>query len=126
MDGISGEAVDKYSKVNDVSTSNCESVKVHLQDSVGSSTMVDVASCSLENRTGDEGQNITSNNVDRVPGAALQDMGAWPSEKSQSFRDIMVNRGTSQLQNKDSYFPEDEAGRSLNKYWFDKTLQNGK
>ena len=84
--------------------------------------MDDVASCSIE-ITGDEGQNITSNNVDRVPGAALQDMGAWPSEISQSFRDIMVNRGTtSQLQNKDSHFSEDESGRSLNKYWFDKTL----
>ena len=47
MDVISDEAVDKYSKVNDVNTSNCESVKVQLQDSVGSSTMDDVASCSL-------------------------------------------------------------------------------
>ena len=41
---------------------------------------------------------------------------------SQSFQDIMVNIGISQLQNKDSHFPEDEAGQSLNKYWFDKTL----
>ena len=46
MDAICDEAVDKYSKVNDVRTSNCESVKVHLQDSLGSSTMVDVASVS--------------------------------------------------------------------------------
>ena len=38
MDVVSDEAVDKYSKVNDVNTSNCESVKVQLQDSVGSST----------------------------------------------------------------------------------------
>ena len=37
----------------------------------------------------------------------------------------MVNRGTSQLQNKDSHFPEEEAGRSLNKYWFYKSLQIG-
>ena len=79
-----------------MNTSNCESVKVHLQDSVGSSTMVDVALCSLE-ITGDEGQNITSNNVDRVPGGALREMEVWPSEISQPFRGIMVNRGTCQL-----------------------------
>ena len=30
MDVISDEAVHKYSKVNDVNTSNCESVKVQL------------------------------------------------------------------------------------------------
>ena len=123
-DVVSDEAVDKYSKVNDVNTSNCESVKAQLQDSVDSSTMVDVASCSLE-ITGDEGQNVTSNNIDCVLGAAVQDIGVWPSEVSQSFRDIMVTRGTCQLQNKDIHFPEDENGRSLNKYVFDKTLQNG-
>ena len=53
-----------------------------------------------------------------------RDMRVSPSEISQSFQDIMVNRGTCKLQNKDSHFPEDEAGQSLNKYWFDKTLQN--
>ena len=97
MDVISNKAVDKYNKVNDVNISSCESVKVQLQDSVGSSTMVHVASCSLEIKTGDEGQNITSNNVDRVLGAALQDVGVWPSKISQSFRNIIVNRGTCQL-----------------------------
>ena len=71
--------------------------------------MDDVASCSLE-ITGNKGQNIASNNVDRVPGSALQDIGVWRNKISQSFRDIMVNRGTCQLQNKDSHFSEDEAG----------------
>ena len=52
-----------------MNTSNCESVKVQLHYSVGSSTMDDVIPYSLK-ITGDEGQNITSNNVDRVPGAA--------------------------------------------------------
>ena len=46
-DVISDEAVDTYSKVNNVNTSNCESVKVQLQDSFGSSTMDDVQSLSL-------------------------------------------------------------------------------
>ena len=40
MDVIIDEAVDKYSKINDVNTSNGESVKVQLQHSVGSSTML--------------------------------------------------------------------------------------
>jgi hypothetical protein len=32
----------------------------------------------------------------------------------------MVKRGTSQLQNSDSHFPEDESGRSLAKHWLEK------
>ena len=68
---ISDEAVDKYSKVKDVNNSNCESVKVQLQDTVSSNTMDDVVSCSIET-TGDEGQIITNNNADRIPRAALQ------------------------------------------------------
>ena len=75
-----------------MNTSNCESVKVQIQDSLGSSTMDDVRSSSLE-ITGEEGQNISSNNIESVPGADLQAMGAWPSKMSQSFRDIIVNRG---------------------------------
>ena len=74
LDVISDKAVHKYSKVNDVNTLNCETVKVQLQDSVGSSTMDDDALCSLE-ITGDEGQNITNNNLGHVPVASLQDMG---------------------------------------------------
>jgi hypothetical protein len=42
-----------------------------------------------------------------------------------SFRDFMVKRGTSRLRNSDSHFPEDESGRSLNRHWFEKKIQNG-
>jgi hypothetical protein len=51
-------------------------------------------------------------------------MVVWPIVISDSFRDIMVKRGTSQLQNSDSNFLEEETGRTLDKYWFEKT-QNG-
>jgi hypothetical protein len=37
----------------------------------------------------------------------------------------MVKRGTSQLQNSDGHFPEDESGRSLAKHWLEKKFQNG-
>lgn len=57
-----------------VNTSNCESVNIQLQDSVDFSTMDDVASYNLE-ITVIEGHN----NIDCVPGAALQDIRAWPS-----------------------------------------------
>lgn len=53
-----------------MNTSNCENVKEQLQNSVGSSNMDNVASCSFE-IAGNEGQNNTSNNIDHVHGAAL-------------------------------------------------------
>lgn len=55
----------------------------------------------------------------------LSDIGSWPLEISQKFRDTVVMQGTYQLQNKDSTFPADESGRSLHKNWFEKTLKNG-
>lgn len=68
------------------------------------SAMDDVASCSFE-IIGDERQNFTSNNIDHVPCAALQDMEAYTSDISQYK--YMVTRGTCQLQNKYSYFIKD-------------------
>jgi hypothetical protein len=62
---------------------------------------------------------------DESIGRSLQDMGAWPIRMSDSFRDFMVKRGTSQLPNSDSHFPEDESGRSLTKHWLGKKFQNG-
>jgi hypothetical protein len=47
-------------------------------------------------------------------------MGAWLIRISDSFRDFMVKTGTSQLQNSDSHFPEDESGQSLTKHWLKK------
>lgn len=55
----------------------------------------------------------------------LHDIGVWPTNISKQFRDSFVMKGTYQLQNKDSVFPEDESGRSLHRHWFKKTLKNG-
>jgi hypothetical protein len=60
---------------------------------------------------------IGDGSIDR---SAFQDMGAWPIRISDSFRDFVVNRGTSQLQNSDRHFPKDESGQSLTKHWFEK------
>jgi hypothetical protein len=47
-------------------------------------------------------------------------MDASPIRICDTFRDVMVKRGTSQLQNSDSHFPEDESERSLTKQEFEK------
>jgi hypothetical protein len=65
---------------------------------------------------------IGDGSIDR---SALQDMGAWPIRISDSFRDFMVKRGTNQLQNSGSHFPEKESERSLTKHWSEKKLENG-
>lgn len=56
----------------------------------------------------------------------LQDIGRWPENIAKQFRDLVVSQGTSQLQNKDSVFPSDTTGRSMNKCWFEKLLKNGR
>jgi hypothetical protein len=50
---------------------------------------------------------IGEGSIDR---SALHNMGAWPIRISDYFHNFMVKRGTSQLQNSDSHFPEDESG----------------
>jgi hypothetical protein len=65
---------------------------------------------------------IGDGSIDR---SGFQNTGAWPIRISDSFRDFMVKRGTSQLENSDSHFPADESGRSFTKHWFEKKIQNG-
>jgi hypothetical protein len=85
---------------------------------IGNKSIEDVSSAPVPTKEDDEVVALTGDgSTDR---SALQDMGAWPIRISDSFRDFMVKRGTSQLQNRDSHFPEDESGRSLTKHWFEK------
>lgn len=121
MDVVSNKAVDKYYKVNDVNTSNCENYfKVQLQDSAGSSTMtlvlVTILNSFLKLQVMKD-RTLLGYNIDYAPCTALQDTGAWQSEICQFFQDIMVNRETCQLQSKESHFPKEEDEQSLNKYF---------
>ena len=43
---------------------------------------------------------------------------------SDSFRDVMVKREGSQLQDSEGNFPGDGSGRPLNKYWLEKKAAN--
>lgn len=56
---------------------------------------------------------------------AVSDMGLWSMNMHPFFRDLMVNAGPGQLQNKNGPFYPDEMGRSLNKPWFLRTHKNG-
>lgn len=69
-------------------------------------------------------QDKTTNNCDDVQNITT-DIGAWPENVSQSFRDLMVNTGTEFLQNRDGPFLPDESGRSLQKTWFQRLHTNG-
>jgi hypothetical protein len=81
---------------------------------VGNKSIEDVSSAPIPTKKDDE---VLALIGDGSTGrSALQDMGAWPIRISYSFRDFMVKRGTSQPQNSDSHFLEDESGRSLAKH----------
>lgn len=55
----------------------------------------------------------------------MQDIGTWPKYIPESLRNLLINKGTSLLQNKDCCFPICDSGRSLTKQWFEKSLPNG-
>jgi hypothetical protein len=83
---------------------------------IGDKSIEDVSSAPIPTNKDDEVLTLIGDgSIDR---SALQYMGAWPIRISDSFHDFMVKRGTSQHQNSDSYFPEEESGRSLTKHWF--------
>jgi hypothetical protein len=85
---------------------------------IGNKSFEDVSSASIPTKKdGEVFALIGDVNTGR---SALQDMGAWQNRISDSFRDFMVKKGTSQLQNSDSHFPEDESGQSLAKQWLEK------
>jgi hypothetical protein len=97
-------------------------LKFSENTAIGNKSIEDVSSASIPTKIDDVAlAPIGDGSIDR---SALQDMGAWPIRISDSFRDFMVNRRTSKLQNRDSNFPEDESGRSLTKHWFEKKFQN--
>jgi hypothetical protein len=86
--------------------------------SIGNKGIEDVSSAPFPTKKDDDVLAlIRDGSIDR---SALYDMGAWPIRISDSFRDFMVKRRTSQLQDSDSHFPEDESERLLTKHWFDK------
>jgi hypothetical protein len=85
---------------------------------IGNKIIENVSSSPIPTKKDDEVLALTDDgSIDR---SALQDMGTWPIRISDSFCDFMVKRGTFQLQNSDSHFPEDESGRSSTKHWFEK------
>jgi hypothetical protein len=85
---------------------------------IGNKSTEDVSSAAIPSKKDYEVLALIGDkSIDR---SSLQNMGAWPIRISDSFRDFMVKRGTSQLQNSDSHFPEDESGRSLEKHCFKK------
>jgi hypothetical protein len=74
---------------------------------IGNKSTEDVSSAPIPTMKDDVLALIGDGSID---GSALQDMGAWPIRIYDSFRDFMVKRGTNDLQNSDSHFPDDESG----------------
>jgi hypothetical protein len=76
---------------------------------IGNKSIEDVSSAPIPTKKNDEELALIGDGS--IHRSALQYVGAWPIRISDSFRDFMVKRGTNQLQNSDSHFPEDESGR---------------
>jgi hypothetical protein len=85
---------------------------------IGNKSIEDVSSTPIPTKKDDKVFPLIGD--ESIGRSAFQDMGAWPIRISDSIRDFMVKRGTGQLQNSDSHFPEDESGQSLTKHWFEK------
>jgi hypothetical protein len=116
---ITGEGNDDLEQLNpDVAV-----LQFSENTAIGNKSIEDVSSAPIPTKKDDEVLALIGDrSIDR---SALQDTGAWPIRISDTFRDFIVKRGNSQLQNSDSHFPEDESGRSWTKHWFEKKFQNG-
>lgn len=68
----------------------------------------------------------TSNNEKDPYGVILQGIGIWPRYIPISLGILLINKGKSQLQDKDCHFPISDCKWSWAMYRFEKSLQNGK
>ena len=66
----------------------------------------------------------SSAHSERIDVKIFTDIGYWPENIDKTLKNELVKKGTSQLQNKDAFFPRNINGRSFSKDWFYKNLDN--